>query len=86
MVPSPEVVNAIAGLGSTSLFVVALFAFVTGKVRRESEVKDIRAEGEARLTEMRGDRDEWKAIANNSLAALARQTDVMEAITGKSRT
>jgi hypothetical protein len=85
VVPSPEVVNAIAGLGSSALFVIALWAFLTGKVRREAEFKDARAEGESRLAELRVDRDEWKGIATKSLATLAQQTDVMESIIGKSR-
>lgn len=81
MVPSPEVVNAIAGLGSTSLLVVALWAFFTGRIRRESEVKDIRSEGESRIAELRTDRDEWKDIANQSLEKVDRQTDVVEKLT-----
>lgn len=85
MVPSPEVVNAIAGLGSSALLVIALWAFLTGKVRRESEFKDARAEGESRLAELRVDRDEWKTIANNSLAKMDRLTDVVETLTGKFR-
>ena len=83
--PSPDVFDAIANLGSSALFVVAIWAFVTGKVRRESEVKDQRTEGETRLAELRSDRDEWKVIANNSLAKLDRLTDVVETITGKVR-
>ena len=83
--PSTETVNAIASLGSSALFVIALFAFVTGKVRRESEFKDASALAETRLTELRGDRDEWKGIANSSLAKMDRLTDVVETITGKGR-
>lgn len=82
---SPDVADTIASLGSSALFVIALWAFVTGRVRRESEFKDARAEGESRLAEIRVDRDEWKGIANNSLAKLDRLTDVVETITGKSR-
>ena len=85
MVPSPDTVNAIASLGSSALFVIAIFAFVSGKVRRESEFKDARAEAESRLAELRGDRDEWKGIANSALTRLDRLTDVVETITGKSR-
>lgn len=81
MVPSPDVVNAIAGLGSSALLVIALWAFATGRVRRESEVKDVRAEGESRLAEMRTDRDGWKDIAGNSLEKVNRQTDVVEKLT-----
>ena len=81
MVPSPEVVNAIAGLGSSALLVIALWAFFTGKVRRESEIKDIRAEGESRFAEMRADRDGWKDIAGKSLEKVDRQTDVVEKLT-----
>jgi hypothetical protein len=82
---SPDVVDAISSLGSSALFVIALWAFVTGKVRRESEVKDSRLEGESRLAEIRADRDEWKTIANGALAKLDRLTDVVETISGKSR-
>ena len=82
---SPDVIDTISSLGSSALFVIALWAFVTGRVRRESEFKDARAEGESRLAEIRVDRDEWKGIANNSLAKLDRLTDVVETITGKSR-
>ena len=82
---SPDVADTIASLGSSALFVIALWAFVTGRVRRESEFKDARAEGESRLAEIRVDRDEWKGIANNSIAKLDRLTDVVETITGKSR-
>jgi hypothetical protein len=85
VVPSPEFVNAIAGLGSSALLVLAIWAFLTGKVRRESEFKDARAEGESRLAELRVDRDEWKTIANNSLAKMDRLTDVVETLTGKFR-
>ena len=83
--PSTDVVDAIASLGSSALFVLALWAFLTGKVRREGEFKDARTEGESRLAELRVDRDEWKGIANNSLAKLDRLTDVVETLTGKSR-
>jgi hypothetical protein len=82
---SPDVIDAIANLGSSALFVIALWAFVTGKVRRESEFRDARTEGESRLAELRADRDEWKAIANSSLAKMDRLTDVVEAISGKAR-
>jgi len=82
---SSDVIDTISSLGSSALFVIALWAFVTGKVRRESEVKDIRAEGESRVVELRVDRDEWKAIANGALAKLDRLTDVVETLTGKSR-
>jgi hypothetical protein len=82
---SPEFVNAIASLSSSALFVIAIVALVTGRVRRESEFKDARAEGEVRLAELRGDRDEWKTIANNSLAKLDRLADVVETLTSKSR-
>lgn len=82
---NPDVVDAIANLGSSALFVIALWAFLTGKVRRESEFKDARTEGESRLAEIRVDRDEWKAIANGALAKLDRLTDVVETISGKSR-
>jgi hypothetical protein len=82
---SPDVADTIASLGSSALFVIAIWALLTGKVRRESEFKDARGEGESRLAELRVDRDEWKGIANNSLAKLDRLTDVVETITGKSR-
>jgi len=82
---SPDVADTIASLGSSALFVIALWAFVTGRVRREGEFKDARAEGESRLAELRVDRDEWKAIANGALAKVDRLTDVVETITGKSR-
>jgi hypothetical protein len=90
--PSPDVFDAIASLGSSALFVIAIWAMVTGRVRRESEFKERSAEGESRLAELRGDRDEWKGIANGALAKLDRQTDVVEKLTvmvetliGKSR-
>lgn len=83
--PSPDVFDAIASLGSSALFVIAIWALLTGKVRREGEFKDARDEGESRLAELRVDRDEWKGIANNSLAKLDRLTDVVETLTGKSR-
>ena len=82
---SPDVADTIASLGSSALFVIALWAFVTGRVRREGEFKDARAEGESRLAELRVDRDEWKAIANGALAKVDRLTDVVETFTGKSR-
>ena len=83
--PSTDVFDAIASLGSSALFVIAIWALLTGKVRREGEFKDARAEGESRLAELRVDRDEWKAIANGALAKVDRLTDVVETITGKSR-
>jgi hypothetical protein len=85
MVPNPDVVDAIASLGSSALFVMAIWALLAGKVRREGEFKDARAEGESRVVELRGDRDEWKAIANGALAKIERLTDVVETLTGKSR-
>jgi hypothetical protein len=84
--PSTDFVDAIANLGPSALFVIALWAFLTGKVRREGEMKDSRAEGETRLAELRVDRDQWKDIANSSLARLDRLTDVVETLTGKSHT
>ena len=79
--PSPISFDAISSLGSGALLVIALWAFFTGRIRRESEVKDIRAEGESRITELRTDRDEWKDIANKSLEKVDRQTDVVEKLT-----
>jgi hypothetical protein len=91
--PSPISFETIAGLSPVALFVIALWAFFTGRIRREGEVKDVLASGESRLAEMRADRDGWKDIANESLEKVDRQTDVVEKLTamvemlaGKSRT
>ena len=83
--PSPISFEAISGLGGSALLVIAVWAFFTGRIRRESEVKDMRAEGEARLGEMRVERDGWKDLATKTAATLAQQTDVMESIIGKPR-
>lgn len=81
--PSPEAIDAIAKLGALGFALIAIGALVSGKVRREGEVKERIADADARLAEMRTDRDEWKSIAKSALGKVDRLTDVVEAFTGK---
>jgi len=68
----PSTVDAIAKLSATGLLALGFLLLYLGKLRRESEVVEIRS-----------DRDEWKNIAKSALAKLDRLTDVVEALSGK---
>lgn len=81
--PDPKVLDAIGGLSATALFVLAIWALYTRRVRTAGEVQEDKAEGDARLAEMRVDRDEWKNVAKSALAKLDRLTDVVETLTGR---
>lgn len=81
--PDPKLLEAIGGLSATALFVLAIFALYTRRVRTSGEVQEDKADADARLAEMRVDRDEWKAVAKSSLAKMDRLTDVVETLTGK---
>lgn len=79
----PTFVDALSRLGALGFAIVAIGAFVTRQVHTRGELRDRLAESDARLGEMRSDRDEWKNIAKSALTKLDRLTDVLEASTGK---
>lgn len=81
--PDPKLIEAIGGLSATSLFILAIIALYTRRVRTQGEVQEDKAEADARLAEMRVDRDEWKNVAKSSLAKLDRLTDVVETLSGR---
>ncbi len=79
----PTLIDGIARLGALGFAIIAIAALVFRKVHPHGELVDAKAEADARLAEMRADRDEWKAIAKSSLSKVDRLTDVVEAFTGK---
>ena len=78
--PDPAVLDAVGGLSATALFVLALWAFYTRRVRTAHESEEDKAESDARLAEMRDDRDRWRAIAEAYGIKLDALTDVVEAL------
>lgn len=80
------------------LGVVAFFVIFSGLVLRrqlitmgekrdsdavaDARLAELRAATEARLAEMRHDRDEWKSIAKSMTARMDRMTGVLEKVTG----
>jgi hypothetical protein len=75
--------DQVARLGAGALLVIFIGLLLARKLRTEGEVKENDAKADARLAEMRGDRDAWKNIATSSLAKLDRLTDLVETLTGK---
>jgi hypothetical protein len=78
----PTFIDGISKLGALGFAVIAIAALVTRQIHTKGEFMDSRAFDDARLAEMRADRDEWRAIAKSSLNKLDRLTDVLEAFTG----
>ncbi len=81
--PDPALLEAAARLSATGLFVLAIFALYTRRVRTAGEVAEDKAQADERLAEMKADRDEWRNVAKSSLAKMDRLTDVVETLTGK---
>lgn len=74
--------------GVLGIVVLIVYAFWKRKVRTEGEVNDIVKVYEARLTEVRESRDEWKTSAikqtetNETLSGqLDKLTDIVEVLT-----
>ena len=78
----PAFVDSIAKLGALGFSIIAIGGFVFRWIYTRGEVKDRDAAADARLAEMRADRDEWRSVAKSSLNKLDRLTDVLEAFTG----
>lgn len=79
----PGLVQTVSGLGALGFAIIAIWALVSRKVRTEGEVKDLQAAADARLTEMRQDRDAWKGIAESMGGKVERLTDVVESLVGR---
>lgn len=78
----PALVDTISGLGSLGFAILAVWAFVSRRVRTPGEMADALGMADARLSEMRADRDAWRGIAESFGAKMDRQTDVIESLVG----
>lgn len=74
----PALVDAIGGLSATSLFVLAIWALYTRRIRTGSEAADIEKRHEQDEAELRKERDEWKAVAQDAQRNLAKLTATIE--------
>lgn len=72
----PTVVDAIAGLGALGFAIIAVWAFATGKIRVAGLV-------DKREADLVAERNEWRIMAETTVAKLGRLTDVLEATVGK---
>lgn len=75
--------EALGRLSAAALLVAAVLGLVFGYVLPRGTVRERDAAANARLDEMRVDRDAWKAIATSALGRLDRLTDVVETLSGK---
>lgn len=76
-------IDSIAKLDAAALVIIALWGFLSRKIRTEGEMKDERVAADARLAEMRADRDAWKGIADSMGGKVERLTDVVESLVGR---
>jgi flagellar biosynthesis/type III secretory pathway M-ring protein FliF/YscJ len=81
--PTPEQIDAVGKIGAFGLVVLALVAMYTRRVRTASEANEDKAEADARLAEMRADRDAWKALATSGNEKIDRLTDAVNLLAGK---
>jgi hypothetical protein len=72
----PTLIDALSKLGSLGFAIIAVWGFATGRIRVGSLVD--RREGQ-----LMAEASEWRTIAQDALAKLARLTDVLEATVGK---
>ena len=79
---SPELVQAISGLGALGFAVIAVWAFGTGRVRVGSLVDramaDLIALFDKRLGEVTKERDDWKTLALGATPELKRLNDLLD--------
>lgn len=80
--PDAEAFDAVAKLGAGALFAIAVFAFYTRRVRTRGEVEENDAKADARLAEMRADRDAWRKIAEQYGEKLDELTRILTLIVG----
>lgn len=75
---SPEAIDAIAKLGALGFALIAIFALYTRRIRTRGEAEEDKAENDARLAEMRSDRDAWRKLAEDYGNRLDRVTELLE--------
>lgn len=75
-------IDALTKLGAVGILLAGFGLVLSGKLRTEREAKQRDLDADARLGEMRTDRDEWKGLAKDAIRRLDRLTDVVERITG----
>ncbi len=76
--PDPALVEAIGGLSATSLFILAIWALITRRVRTAGEASDVEKRHERELAEAHKDRDDWKSVAIGAQDGLVRLTRLIE--------
>lgn len=74
----PAAIDAWTKLGAFGFALVAIFLLYTRRVRTAGEATEDKAEADARLAEMRADRDRWRSIAEAYGDKLDSLTDVLE--------
>lgn len=75
-------IDSISRLGVVAFFVMISILVLRRVIITMAEKKDSDAVAEARLTEIRADRDEWKGIAKGMTSRMDRMTGVLEKVTG----
>jgi hypothetical protein len=87
MTVDPAVIDFLWRGGLLAGSILAVYAFLTGKVRPGSQVDKERERDDQRhateTAELRKDRDEWKTVAQTSLARQDRIIDAFEDLAGK---
>lgn len=73
---SPELVQAVSGLGALGFAVIAVWAFATGRVRVGWLV-------DQREQQLIGERDEWRARSLATDERLDRIADAFEKVVGR---
>lgn len=75
-------IDSISRLGVVAFFVMISILVLRRVIITMAEKKDSDAVADARLAELRADRDEWKAIAKGTTSRMDRMTGVLEKVTG----
>jgi len=79
---TPELVQAISGLGALGFAIIAVWALGTGRVRVGTLVDkandELAAMFEKRLAEVAKERDDWKTLALTATPELKRLNDLLE--------
>lgn len=78
--PDPALLEAIGGLSATGLFILAIYALYTRKVRPGSEAVEIEKRHEASMAELRADRDAWRGVAEGYRAEFGLLTDLIKSL------
>ncbi len=74
----PSAIDAIAKIGALGLTLLAIWGFLSGRVRVGSLVDKDEAKRDQREAEIKKERDDWKAIAQAGTPELKRLNDLLD--------